>query len=89
VLAGGAPVQRSELEQAVHGPARDQAEDVAQVAPGLDAVELAAREQGDEVGIDLCGVVAADEEPVLPADDLATELALGAAVVDGEAAVVQ
>jgi hypothetical protein len=30
-------------------------------------VELAAREERDEVGVDLGGVVAADEEPVLAA----------------------
>jgi|SRR6266700_1190777 len=71
------------------GPAREEAEEVAQVGPGLDVVELAAREQGDEGGVDLRGVVAADEEPVFMSDRFAAERPLGAVVVDGEASVVQ
>jgi hypothetical protein len=66
VLEGLLPVEGGELEDAAAGPAGKQTEEVAEVGPGLDAVELAAREQGDEGGVYLGGVVVADEEPVLP-----------------------
>jgi hypothetical protein len=64
ILQGLLPVERGERQHAANGPAREEAEEVAQVSPGFDVVELAAREQGDEGGVDFCGVVAADEEPV-------------------------
>lgn len=49
---GGLPVQGRDLEEPRHGPARYQAEDVAQVCPRLDAVHLTARQQRDEDGVD-------------------------------------
>lgn len=64
ILEGLLPVERGELQNAANGPAREEAEEVAQVSPGLEVVELAAREQGDEGGVDFSGVVVADEEPV-------------------------
>jgi hypothetical protein len=66
-----------------------EAEEVAEVGPGLDAVELAARQEGDEDRVDACALVAAEEQPVLPAEDLATEVALGDVVVEGQAPVVE
>ncbi len=68
VLEGLLPVEGREIEDATDRPAGQQAEDVAEVGPGLDVVELAAREQRDEGGIDLGSVVGADEEPVLAPD---------------------
>src|SRR5437762_2255385 len=62
------PEGRGQVQDAALGPARQQAEQVPQVGPGLDAVELAAGQQRDEGGVDLGGFVVADEEPVLPAD---------------------
>ena len=59
-----APAERREVEDAAARPRRQEAEEVAQIAPRLDAVELAAREQRDEGRIDVAGVVAADERPV-------------------------
>ena len=66
VLESLLPVHGSELEDAAARPAREQAEDVAQVGPGLDLVEPAAGEQRHEGRVDLGGVVVSDEEPVLP-----------------------
>jgi hypothetical protein len=48
-------------------------------------VELAAGEEGDEDRVDAGALVAAEEQPVLAADDLAAEVALGDVVVEGEA----
>jgi hypothetical protein len=53
VLGGLLPVERGELQDPTHGPAGQEAEEVAEIGPGLDIVELAAREQGDEGGVDL------------------------------------
>jgi hypothetical protein len=66
VLEGLLPVGGGELEGAAARPARQEAEEVAQVGPGLDSVELAARDERDEGDIDDGAVVAADEEPVFP-----------------------
>jgi hypothetical protein len=71
ILQGLLPVERGEVQNAANGPAREEAEEVAEIGPGLDVVELAAREQGDEGGVDFSGVVAADEEPVFSTDGLA------------------
>ena len=66
VLESLFPVDRSELENALLIPARQQAEDVSQVPRRLDVVELAAGQERDESGIDLPAVVAAKENPVTP-----------------------
>lgn len=63
LLESAAPVGGSELEDAVAGPAGQQAEQVAEVAEGLDVVEPAARYERDEGGVRLGAVLAADEEP--------------------------
>jgi hypothetical protein len=78
-----------EREDAGGGPVLDKAEEVAEVSPGFDAVELAAGEEGDEDGVDACTLVAAEKQPVLSAEDLATEVALGDVVLEREAAVVE
>jgi hypothetical protein len=62
VLTRLAPSNRRKVEEPVLWPARQQAEDIAQVGPWLDVAESAAREQRSEGGIDGTRVVAADEE---------------------------
>jgi hypothetical protein len=86
VLEGLLPVEGGELQNSAGRPAGQEAEEVAEVGPGLDVVKLAAREQGDECGVGLGGVVAADEEPLLAADSFASQRPLGAVVVDGQPA---
>jgi hypothetical protein len=63
------PIGGSELEQAIGGRGAEQAEQVAEIAVGLDGVESSAREQRDEHGVDGCAVVAAHEEPVPATED--------------------
>ncbi len=55
------PVQGRELEEPLLGPSGEETEEVAEVAPGLDAVQLAARQERDEDGVDLAGVIVAGE----------------------------
>src|SRR5262252_7657233 len=81
LLDGLVPVDRGELEHASMRPAGQQAEQVAQVAPGLDRVKLAACEQRDEGRVDLACVVAADEEPVAAAHNLTPELKFAPIIV--------
>jgi hypothetical protein len=52
-------------------------------------VELAAGQQGDEDGVDAGALVAAEEEPVFAAEDLAAQVLLGDVVVERQAAVVE
>lgn len=61
-----------QLEDAARGPGGQQAEEVAQVGPRLDAVHLAAGEQADEHDVVACAIVAAHEQPVLATDCLPT-----------------
>jgi len=81
LLQGLLPEGRGELEDAAGGPGRQEAEQVAQIGPWLDAVELAAGEQGDEDRVDAGAFVATEEEPVLAAEDLASQVLLGDVVM--------
>lgn len=54
-------------------PVREQAEDIAQIGPGLDVVETAAREPKREGGVDRARIVVADEESVLATAGLAAK----------------
>ena len=83
------PVRRGEGEDAGLGPGRQQAEEVPQIPHRLDSMHLATRQQGHEERVGAGPVVAADEEPVLATDGLATERALRDIVVEGQAPVVQ
>jgi len=67
-LEGLAPVAGCELEDAVAGPAREQAEQIAHVCEGLELVQATTRQQRYEGRVDLTSVVAADEERVFPSD---------------------
>ena len=77
-----------ELEDPIGGPRVQEAEEVAEVGPGVEAVELAAGQERDEDGVDARALVAAEEEPVFPAEDLATEVAFGDVVVEGQTPVL-
>lgn len=70
------PVGGGEFEDALSRPTREETEQVAEVCRGLDLVELAAREQGDEPRVDRSAIVAANKEPVFATDCFAAELAL-------------
>src|SRR5215471_1825210 len=89
VLEGLLPIGGGQLEDTAMGPTRQEAEEIAEVGPGLEVVELTAGKQGHEGGVDFGAVVGTDEEPVLAADRLPAELALRAVVVGGQAAVVE
>src|SRR5450631_54488 len=89
VLQNLVPVGWGELEDPVPGPTRQEAEEVSQVAPRLDIMQLAAGEQRDEGGIGLCAVVASDEEPVFSPDGFAPQRALRAIVMQRKAAVLE
>src|SRR5215470_6745976 len=80
LLEGLLPVHGRELEDPARGPARQQAEQVAQVARRLERMELRAGQERHAGRVDLGGVVVAAEEPVFPADDLAAERALAVVV---------
>lgn len=84
-----APMGRGELEDSELGPLRDEAQEVAEVGVGLDAVHLAARDERDEGRVDLGRVVIADKQPVLATDRFAPQFALRAVVVDGQPTVVE
>ena len=89
--AGGGPVARRELGgSGVLGPVDEHAEEaVAQVGLGVEPVEAAGGDEGEEVGGGLLSVVVAanDEEPRLSTDGNAAERALAGVVVELEPAV--
>src|SRR6202158_512811 len=89
VLESLFPVDRSELENALLIPARQQAENVPQIPRGLDVVELAAGQERDESGVDLPAVVAAQKNPVTPTESLAAQLALAEIVVQRQPSVFE
>src|SRR5229473_337879 len=82
------PVGRGELENAVMGPARQEAEKIAHVGEGFDLVEPRAGEQRDEDGVDPGSVVATDEEPVSTAKNLPVQIQLANVVAEGKSSVV-
>src|SRR5450755_2065083 len=83
------PIGGSEFEQEISGPGAEQAEQVPEIAVGLDAVQACTGEQGYEHGVDDGAVVAADEEPVSTSEDLPAQIQFADVVVCGEAAVVE
>src|SRR5258706_2616039 len=89
LLEGLLPIRGSELEDAGLGPAREQAEQVADVAERLDVVKPSAGEERDEARVGDGAVVAADKEPVSSSQDLPAQVELGNVVVDGQTAFVK
>ena len=81
VLESLCPIGGSELESAPVRPARQEAQEIAQVAGRLDVVQSTAGEQRNEGGVDVAGFVAAKEKPIFPADHFPTERALTDVVV--------
>ncbi len=71
------------------GPAGQQAEQVPHVSEWFDLVHPAAREERDEDRVDVGAVVAADEEPVLAAHHLPSEVDLADIVVQRQAPVFE
>ena len=55
-----------ELEDPPSWPRRQEAQEVAEVAPGLDPVELAARQQRDENRVRAGSLVTPEEDPTPP-----------------------
>ncbi len=60
ILQGLAPGAGREFQDATLGPTRQQAEEVAQVLPGIELVQLATGQQRHEGGVHLATLVAAD-----------------------------
>src|SRR3990172_9626863 len=83
------PKGRRELEHTALRPARQQAEEIPQVGPRLEAVHLTAGQERDEGGVDLRTLVAAHENPVFSSDGLSAQLALRDVVMDREPAVLE
>ena len=65
---GGRPVLRGELEEAIARPVREHAEDVPEVALGIEVVQAARGDQGEQVARSGAMVIAADEQPALAAN---------------------
>lgn len=84
-----APVRRREFQYPMGRPARQQAEEIAQVHPRLDPVHLAARQQRDEDRVGPRAVLRADEEPVLASDRLPPQLPLRDVVAQRQLPIVQ
>ena len=63
-LEGLLPIGGRELENAVVGPARQEAEEIAEVGERLDLVEPGAGEQRDEDGVDAAGIGTSEEQPI-------------------------
>src|SRR5256885_1691071 len=89
VLESLEPVCRCEIEDAGLRPLGEKAEEVAQVCPRLETVELAAGEQGHEDRVRLRSVIAADEEPVLASDGFAPKLPLAVVIVERQPTVLE
>lgn len=80
ILEGLVPTKRGEFEDAAARPVGKQAEQISQIGPRLNVVELATGQQGDEGSVHLTCVVVPDEEPIFAANRLASEGAFGPVV---------
>src|SRR6187549_1621496 len=70
------PIDGREFEQAIGRPGSDQAEQVADVAVGLDVVQSCAGEQRNEGGVGESAIVAADKQPVAAPENLPAQIEL-------------
>jgi hypothetical protein len=68
-------VKWRELKDAMPGPARQQAQDVANIGPKLDVEHAEAPKQLDEESVGPGSVIASGKEPVLAAKGLAARVA--------------
>ena len=79
-VAGARPELGRELEEAVTGPMRQDAQQVAQVGLGVEDVEPGGGDEREEVTGGLGVVVGADEHPSVSANGDGPERALGSVV---------
>lgn len=70
--AGGSPVTGSQLEEALAGPGREDADEVAEVGLGIKSMEASRGDEAEQIAGGLGVVIAADEEPRLPSDRMLT-----------------
>src|SRR6185295_2662830 len=89
VLASLLPIGGGELEDAVAGPARQEAQQISHVREGLDLVQPRAGQKRDEDGVHPGAVVAADEHPVLPAENLPAQVQFADVVAERQAPIVE
>lgn len=82
------PIDRGEFEQAIEGPGADQAEQITDVAVGLDVVQPGTGEQGNESGVGESAIVAADKQPVSAPQDLPAQIELADVFVCGKSTIV-
>ena len=89
LLSGLLPVAGGEVDKAAFGPTGQQAEQIAQVAFGLDAVHVATCNERRASGVDLGTVVTADKQPIRSPDRLPAELTFGDVVRGGEPTIIE
>src|SRR5258708_2437507 len=77
------PIGGGELEHAVVRPARQPAEQIADVSERLEIVEPCAGEQRDEDRVHPGTVIAADEEPVSTPENITPEVEFADVVLRG------
>ena len=87
--AGLGPVLRGELEVAVARPERHDADHLGQVSFGVESVESARGDEGEEIGGGGGVVVGAEEEPCIATDRDRSEGALAVIVGHDQAAIVE
>src|SRR5215207_2361598 len=78
-----------ELEDSGFRPVGEQIEQVAEVAPGLKAMKLAAGDERDEGGVGGGAVLGADKNPVFAPDRFLAQVSLGDVVGHRQSAVVE
>ena len=89
VLESLLPIRGGQLEDAVAGPARQEAQEVAHVGEGLDLVQPGAREERDEDGVHPSSVFATDEHPIFPAEHLPAQIQLADVVAQGQTPIIE
>src|SRR6478735_377256 len=89
LLQGLLEVGGGELKNAGLGPVGEQVEEIAQVAPGLDAMEFAAGDQRDEGGVGGGAVFGSYKEPVFATHRFFSQVSLGDVVRHRQATVVE
>src|SRR5271154_5643630 len=87
--ASASPVLRRQLEIPFARPVGQDAEEVAQVRLGIEAVQACRGDEREEVPGALAVRVAADEEPAASSDGNSAQFAFGAIVLQDEATVVE